>query len=176
MDAVSPAWLGADEHTSNTGELSALGESLRWLLYNDDEPNRPVLLKPDSEYAFGVAIGDVTVNCNTRLARTVQRLYERVVAQRNGRVAWAHAKAHSEHTWNDIADTLAKRGAEGTHGDCVPGTVWRYVRRDGGLLVDTRRWGQLGTLNAYTTSAACGEKEDHGSSRKGTRFRASLWR
>ena len=47
---ASPAYIGAAGHTNNTGELSALGEALRWLTTEDSNKQRGVLLRPDSEY------------------------------------------------------------------------------------------------------------------------------
>ena len=49
----SPAYIGATEHTNNTAELTAMAESIRWLLYTDTNNRAPVLLRPDSEYAHG---------------------------------------------------------------------------------------------------------------------------
>eukprot|EP00969_Alexandrium_andersonii_P154001 6808533-Alexandrium_andersonii.AAC.1 len=48
----SQLWVGAREHTNNTGELSAIAEALLWLI--DEAPDgggEPVLLRYDSVYA-----------------------------------------------------------------------------------------------------------------------------
>ena len=52
LDPSSPVFVGALEHTSSTGELSALIEALWWLLEEDTHPKSSVLLRPDSEYAM----------------------------------------------------------------------------------------------------------------------------
>ena len=55
---ASPAYIGAMGHTNNTGELTALGEALRWLTSDECDREASLLLRPDSEYAMSVAIGD----------------------------------------------------------------------------------------------------------------------
>ena len=57
-DEAAPVYMGAHAHTNNTAELSGLGEALYWLLEVDAQPTRAVLLRPDSQYAVGVATGN----------------------------------------------------------------------------------------------------------------------
>ena len=134
---ASPAFLGADEHTNNTAELTALAEALRWLLAEDVETHRAVLLRPDSEYVMRIATGTAIPSANRALAATTHRLYTDLRSARQGKVAWAHVKGHSDHQWNELADSLAVEGARsGEHGGGTPGKEWRSVRADGDL------WGQ----------------------------------
>lgn len=57
-EAWDPLWLGADRHSNNTAELSAIGEACRWLLEqcsaaeNTNEWEGMILY--DSQYAYGV--------------------------------------------------------------------------------------------------------------------------
>ena len=51
-------WLGARERTNNTGELSAIGELMLWLLHEaPDEGNVPMVVRYDSTYAANMAQG-----------------------------------------------------------------------------------------------------------------------
>ena len=112
---LSPAYIGATSHTNNTGELSALGEAIRWLLEEDPDKSRSIVLRPDSEYAMGVlvAIGDNTPSANKKLAEWVVKMYGASKRQRRGKVKWLHVSGHSDHKWNDVVDSLATEGAEG---------------------------------------------------------------
>ena len=141
-DPHSPAYIGAVGHTNNTGELSALGEAIRWLLEEDPDKSRSILLRPDSEYAMGVAIGDNTPSANKKLAEWVVRMYGALKRQRKGKVRWLHVKGHSEHKWNDVVDNLATAGAEGgCFSSSIPGKAWRKTRLDGELQPHKTRVG-----------------------------------
>ena len=89
-----------------------MGEAFIWLLDQDPEPTRRVLLKPDSEYTAGVAEGIVHAKENIALAHVVHTLYKKLRSQRRGRVGWMHVKGHSKHKWNDVVDTLAVNGTK----------------------------------------------------------------
>ena len=100
----------------------------------DREPERRVVLRPDSEYVIGIATGTVATNRNKDMARVVRQLYKALVRQRRGRVKWAHVKAHSDHKWNDVVDELAVVGTHcGTYGGGAPGSRWARARMDGQL-------------------------------------------
>ena len=86
ISKASPTFVGAIRHTNNTGELTALGEALRWLLYESDNKNTHVILRPDSEYAMGVALGDNTPRENRELAQWAKQKYRELVVQRQGKV------------------------------------------------------------------------------------------
>ena len=49
LDERSPVYLGADKHTNNTAELTALIESMRWAVECDSRWQDAVLLRPDSD-------------------------------------------------------------------------------------------------------------------------------
>ena len=132
--AHAPTWIGATEHTNNTAELTALVELLRWLTNAAPHPRHRILIRPDSEYAMGVALGDNSPSVNTQLARVARALYQRLCDSRSGNVGWAHVKAHSGHKWNDIVDELATKGSRCEPGQaCVPGRSWAIARYDGRL-------------------------------------------
>jgi ribonuclease HI len=128
----SPTWIGATEHTNNTAELIALAELMRWLINDGPSPQHRGLLRPDSEYAMGIALGgDGTPQGERKhqeLTRVVRALYMYLCLydRRGGRVGWAHVKGHSDHKWNDLVDELATRGSKCPQGQAgVPG--WTYV-------------------------------------------------
>ena len=130
----SPTWIGATEHTNNTAELTALAELLRWLINDAPSPQHRILLRPDSEYAMGIALGDVTPRENLELTRVVQTLYRCLLETRGGNVGWSHVKGHSDHKWNDLVDELATRGSKCAQGQAgVPGYTWALTRHDGRL-------------------------------------------
>ena len=102
-------FIGAAHGSNNTGELTAIGEVLRWVgtrVPAADE--RSLLIRYDSTYAAYVTQGIFRANSNKQLARTVQHYYRLVSAQRT--VYFSHVKGHSDHKWNDYADKLANRG------------------------------------------------------------------
>jgi ribonuclease HI len=134
LDRYSPVFLGAYEHTSSTGELSALMEGIWWLLEEDPTPSTSVLIRPDSEYTMGAATGDIQPDENVSMVQKLRRLYQRLLTQRKGKVKWAHVRSHTDHFWNDRADKLADVGATlQPWSSRVPGQRWRAVRLDGYL-------------------------------------------
>ena len=150
LDPSSPVFIGALEHTSSTGELSALTEALWWLLEEDKNPKSSVLLRPDSEYAMAAATGDITPDKNVEMVRGLQRLYARLVVQRKGKVKWAHVRSHTDHMWNDRVDDLAEVGTTlRPWNSRVPGERWRRVRLDG-LLTPHRPLIAIRGQIAYT--------------------------
>lgn len=116
-DASSPYFMGAAYGSNNTGELSAIGETLCWL-HRHETSGRPVTIYFDSLYAANTASGKWNGPKNKALSKIVQGLYRRVCRTRE--VSLEHVKGHSDHPWNDRADLLANRGV---HSCC---TIGRY--------------------------------------------------
>ena len=56
LDAAAPPYLGVERDNNNTAELTALAEGLLYLC-DVDGSTGPALLRPDSEYAMGIATG-----------------------------------------------------------------------------------------------------------------------
>lgn len=102
-------WLGAEVGSNNTAELTAIAQAIRWLLKEDDESE--VIIRGDSQYAGNIATGEWKAKANKELANTVQKLWEEVSSIR--KISWKHVKAHSGHRWNERADHLALRAAQG---------------------------------------------------------------
>jgi ribonuclease HI len=134
LDPGAPTFLGAPQHTNNTGELTGVMEGILWALNDDPEPETDVLLKPDSEYTMAAATGDYEPAENVEMVRHLRRMYSALLTQRHGRVRWAHVPSHTQHKWNDRADKLAAIGTTLTLATSrVPGERWRRVRLDGHL-------------------------------------------
>jgi ribonuclease HI len=63
-DSNSPFFLGATLHTNNTGELTAFGEAIIWLISNWKQicasisiPLKNIVIHSDSNYAINTIIG-----------------------------------------------------------------------------------------------------------------------
>ena len=111
-EAWDPLWLGADRHSNNTAELSAIGEACRWLLEqcsaaeNTNEWEGMILY--DSQYAYGVT-RLFNRDTNLGLATTVASLVDAVRSKM--KLDFTHVRSLRGIHGNEIADRLAKRGA-----------------------------------------------------------------
>ena len=110
-EAWDPLWLGADRHSNNTAELSAIGEACRWLLEqcsaaeNTNEWEGMILY--DSQYAYGVATRLFNPDTNLGLATTVASLVDSVRSKM--KLDFTHVRGHRGIHGNEIADRLANR-------------------------------------------------------------------
>ena len=104
-------YIGAEDATNNTGELTAIVRALEYMLA--EKSTRPVLLRYDSQYAAGVASGTMRARTHKALVRRANRVWREVFTQRAGAVWTAHVRGHSNNKWNDRADQLAKQGKGG---------------------------------------------------------------
>lgn len=133
-------FLGATRDSNNTGELTAIGEALRWLLHvqsrgdcnssnsrspsdgENDISGLPVVISCDSTYAVNSVLGVLNGEKNVELISSIREMYERTLVLVSDAVSgaelpvvpgliFAHVKGHSKHPWNDRADELANEGA-----------------------------------------------------------------
>ena len=114
-------FIGADEATNNTGELSALFWAFDWV-HNLAEPPfidecypSDVVVYSDSQYGIDVAEGRKTAHANQELVRSVRGAFSIAKAHLAGfgfGLVLAKVRAHSGVHFNDVADSLAKRGRE----------------------------------------------------------------
>ena len=80
-DSKSPFFLGAALHTNNTGELTALGEAIIWLISNWKQlctsistPLKNVVIHSDSNYAINAIIGTESGPSNVQLYSHIRQL------------------------------------------------------------------------------------------------------
>ena len=98
--------------TNNTGELTAIVEALRWVLYAPGARSYgEVVLWYDSEYAYGQVSGENKARRNVLLVRNARLMRGRV--EQLVRLRFLHVKGHSGVHGNEAADRAAERGAAG---------------------------------------------------------------
>ena len=114
LDAQHRLYLGAEVGSNNTAELSAMCEALFYVT-NYIAPEREVVIRYDSTYAANVISGKHKAHANKALVAQGQACLEQ--ARVSNPVTFLHVKAHSGDKWNDMADSLARRGCTGDRCD-----------------------------------------------------------
>ena len=109
VSSEEEGFLGAEVGSNNTGELSAMAHTLRWLLM--EGCTDPVTIRGDSQYALKIASGEWRAKANRELAARVQALWDEVTSLRT--VVAEQIRAHRGHRWNERADHLAWRACIG---------------------------------------------------------------
>tara|TARA_B100001996_G_C18656811_1_gene591512 strand:+ start:1481 stop:2032 length:552 start_codon:yes stop_codon:yes gene_type:complete len=122
-DSAEDGYLGAEVGSNNTGELTAMGQALRWLLINGN--SAPVTIRGDSLYALKIASGEWRAKANRELAALVQSLWKEVISLRP--IEAEHVRAHRGHRWNERADHLAWRACIGENP--LPLQFWKPGNR-----------------------------------------------
>lgn len=102
LDKDHDSYLGASKMTNNTGELTAIGEALRYIIAKVPDE---VCIRYDSVYAANSIQGIFNGLKNKLLIYKIRDLYKEV----NERVSFDHIKAHSGNKFNDRADELASK-------------------------------------------------------------------
>ena len=109
-----PAYTGAIRCTNNTGELGAVVELLHCLLTYGSQPSETTgIIRTDSTYAAGVAMGRVLTHENLELAAEAARLWNKLRDRHKQKIYWRHVKGHSDQEWNDRVDKYADLGMQG---------------------------------------------------------------
>ncbi len=116
-------YIGAEVGSNNTAELSGFAAALRWLLVEGGEEH--AVIRADSQYAGNLACGAWKAKANRELVAHVQALWDAVAELRG--LSWEHVRAHRGHRWNERADHLAIRKAQGELP--VPLTFWKPGQR-----------------------------------------------
>jgi len=122
-DPEVDGFIGAEVGSNNTAELCGFAAALRWLLVEGGE--EAAVIRADSQYAGNLASGAWKAKANKELVRQVQLLWREVAGLRP--LTWSHVKAHRGHRWNERADHLALRRAQG--GQPEPLTFWKPGQR-----------------------------------------------
>ena len=108
-----PLWLGANIHSNNTAELSAIGEACKWLLDTCSQSPEPSqwegTMLYDSEYAYGIATRLYHPDSNLILAETIASLVDSVRSKMQ--LHFKHVRGHRGIYGNEVAGRLADRGS-----------------------------------------------------------------
>eukprot|EP00435_Cladocopium_sp_Y103_P073129 s129_g42.t1 len=133
LDKEDQRFLGAQQASNNTGELSAIAETLIWLRDECPGPTHtPAEMIYDSHYAANLTLGSATPHANQQLAQTCHFLYLEVSRIRPLSFRWV--KGHSNTPGNDKADALAEQGRSSQV--CTHSRRWAAPKK-GALTVAT---------------------------------------
>ena len=109
LDQEDQRYLGAEQASNNTGELTAIAEALTWLKEECPGPaDTPAEIIYDSRYAADLTLGVTEPHANHTLAQHCHALYRAVSRTRPLSFRWL--KGHSNVPGNDKADELADKG------------------------------------------------------------------
>ena len=122
-DEGNDDFIGATVGSNNTAELSGFAAALRWLLVEGGGDS--AVIRADSQYAGNLACGAWKAKANRELVAHVQALWDAVSELRT--LTWEHVKAHRGHRWNERADHLALRKAQGEIP--IPLSFWKPGQR-----------------------------------------------
>ena len=109
----SNLFLGASAQTNNTGELTAIGETLLWFTHHRPHPQCPRLaILTDSDYCFKLFTGKS--HSTSALVKNCLSLLSLCKESAPGiSVHFIKVASHTGVHWNDRADQLANSGATG---------------------------------------------------------------
>ena len=107
-DADSVWYLGAEEKTNNTAELTGIAQALLWS--KADGGTTPMAIVYDSEYAAKLTQAEMQPKSNALLATMCNKLYQEEVSRRP--IAFIWVRGHSANKGNDRADLLVQWGKE----------------------------------------------------------------
>lgn len=102
--AEDSMWLG-NEATVFQAEVLAIEQSLRWIIENCDTDTN-IIIRSDSQSAIQAIQNPSTNSVMVHACKLVMR-----EAKENHRIALKWVRGHADHTGNELADYLAKKGS-----------------------------------------------------------------
>ena len=147
-------FLGAEQGSNNTGELTAICEGLKWLL-EQENTETPAAIYYDSKYAAKIATGEYKAESNKYLAAKARTLLRQVMEKRKIRLE--HIKGHSNDSGNDAADELANKGA--LDKECRNQEQWEQIKVTRPEISDKKKHTEQHKANIEQRRASA-EKED----------------
>ncbi len=106
--STNPLYLGATKRTNNTGEVSAMIESLIWILVNFAEQSSSFHFIVDSSYVLNIVTERCQAKHNVMITSIMKYLWDRVRLRHRITIAWV--KLHTGVFGNERADALAGMG------------------------------------------------------------------
>ncbi len=101
LDVDDPQWVGCQFHSNNAGEISALIHAAEWM--GTRPPEEPKCIIPDSWWAIGAARG-----ATYKFHRAAARRAAAATTKARADLGWV--KGHSDHPYNNDADSQANKG------------------------------------------------------------------
>ena len=123
MEGEGRDFIGAEAHTNNTGELTAMYKALQRA---ERRPTIAHVVHSDSLYTIHMTTGHWAPRCgrNKAIVQSLRRKYRSLQRQGAG-IHLTHVRSHTRVVGNELADYLADTGVEHEG--------WRLVRESGGF-------------------------------------------
>jgi len=104
-------YIGAEAHTNNTGELTAMYHALSNALMRPAGEGREIIWS-DSLYTINMTTGRWRPRCprNREIVASTRGLWRRLQRQRDAEVELRHVRSHTRVPGNELADWLAEIG------------------------------------------------------------------
>ena len=99
--------------TQNLADLVAFTRALQWARFYATSQGKPILLRPDSEYAARIASGAWKARKHKDMALEARRAWAALKRSNNNRVWMQHATRHTFEALD--ACKLAERGKSGSY-------------------------------------------------------------
>ena len=114
LDAHDPLYIGAEKHTNNVGEITAIVEMCVWLhhqvISKAISSSNHIVIHTDSSYARNILLGKWAARQNKTLCMLAKVLLHRLMTLIPVHLVWV--RGHSGTFGNDEADSLATDGLD----------------------------------------------------------------